>query len=187
MCCVWNDIFALGVPFTEKLIRPVLVYAFLVLALRVAGKRELAQLNTLDFIVLLAVANAVQNGIIGNDNSVTGAWLGATVLFLVNGGLAWLLFRSRRLRVAVEGTATQLITDGKLDQRALDRERLDRDELLVQVEEAGGRTFEEVSSARLEPNGQFLIELRQPGPTEDRLAALEKKIDQLLAASGRTA
>ena len=76
----------------EKLVRPVLIYGFLVIALRLAGKRELAQLNSLDFVVLLAVANAVRNGIIGDDDSVTGAVLGASVLFVLNGALAVVCF-----------------------------------------------------------------------------------------------
>lgn len=77
---MWHQIFTLGESPIAKILRALLIYAFLVVALRVAGKRDLAQLNSFDFVVLLAVANAVQNGLIGNDNSVTGALLGATVL-----------------------------------------------------------------------------------------------------------
>ena len=73
--------FDLDLSLGEKVIRAVVIYLFLVIALRLVGKRELTQLNTLDFVVLLAVANAVQNGLIGADNSVTGAVVGATVLF----------------------------------------------------------------------------------------------------------
>ena len=95
---MWHDIFHLDVSVLEKLVRPILIYAFLAVALRLAGKRELAQLNSLDFVVLLAVANAVQNGIIGNDDSVTGGVLGASALFVLNAALALVLFRSPRLR-----------------------------------------------------------------------------------------
>ena len=96
----------------EKVMRSLLVYVFLIAALRVVGKRELGQANTLDLIVLLLVANAVQNGIIGNDLSVTGAVLGAATLFLVNEIFArttavW-PFASRLL----EGEPTMLIEEG---------------------------------------------------------------------------
>ena len=81
---MWHDMFALPVPVVEKVLRALFVYRFLVIALRLAGKRELAQLSTFDFVVLLSVANAVQNGIIGEDDSITGAWIGAMTLFLAN-------------------------------------------------------------------------------------------------------
>lgn len=110
--------FHLDLPVLEKILRAVIVYAFLVVALRLAGKREMAQLSSADFIVLLAVANAVQNGIIGNDNSVTGGLIGATALFAVNGSLVALLFRSRRVRDVVEGSATTLVENGDFVQAA---------------------------------------------------------------------
>ena len=100
--------FDLHLSLGEKVIRAVVVYLFLVIALRLVGKRELTQLNTLDFVVLLAVANAVQNGLIGPDNSVTGAVAGAAVLFLLASGLGWLLYRSAPLRRVLEGTPTVL-------------------------------------------------------------------------------
>src|SRR5829696_8300771 len=116
---MWHDIFQLDVSVAEKLVRPILIYGFLAVALRLAGKRELAQLNSLDFVVLLAVANAVQNGIIGDDVSVTGGVLGATALFVLNGTLAVILFRSPRLRRITEGTPRVLITMGVMDYDAL--------------------------------------------------------------------
>src|ERR1700710_2403563 len=100
---MWNAMFDLHMSLGEKVIRAVIIYLFLVIALRLVGKRELSQLNTLDFIVLLAVANAVQNGLIGEDNSVTGAVLGATVLFAVDGVLAFVIFRNRQAQRLIEG------------------------------------------------------------------------------------
>ena len=79
-----HDMFFLGLPVVEKIARPILVYAFLVIALRLAGKRELAQLNPFDLVVLLTLSNTVQNAIIGEDNSVTGGILGAATLLVVN-------------------------------------------------------------------------------------------------------
>jgi uncharacterized membrane protein YcaP (DUF421 family) len=160
----------LGVPLGEKILRPLLVYAFLVIALRLAGKRELAQLTTLDFIVLLAVANAVQNGIIGNDNSVTGAVVGATVLFAMNGTLALILYRFLWLRRIVMGRPTVLITDGKLDEHALRHERLSNDDLLNAIQGEGADTFADVELAKLEPNGKLVIQVRR-SPVEEKQQA----------------
>jgi uncharacterized membrane protein YcaP (DUF421 family) len=186
MGIVWNDIFTLGVPFGEKLLRPLLVYGFLVLALRVGGKRELAQLTTLDFIVLLAVTNAVQNGIIGDDNSVTGAVLGATMLFALNGALAWVLYRHLRLRRLVAGRPTVLVSDGALDERALRHEGLSADDLLCVVQEQGAETFAEVARATLEPNGRLVVQVKKPSPVDvgraelaADYAALRRQLDEL--------
>src|ERR1700710_3020138 len=127
---MWNAMFDLHLSLGEKVLRAVLVYLFLVVALRLVGKRELSQLNTLDFIVLLAVSNAVQNGLIGNDNSVTGALVGATSLFAIDGVLAFVLFRMVRLRRLVEGTPTVLIEHGEVLEAGLRQEEMTRDDLL---------------------------------------------------------
>src|SRR5499427_3378153 len=79
-----HDMFALGLPILEKVLRPVIIYFFLIVGLRLAGKRELAQLNPFDLVVLLTLSNTVQNAIIGEDNSVTGGIIGATTLLVVN-------------------------------------------------------------------------------------------------------
>src|SRR6202030_1472960 len=81
---IWTNMFVLGVPIAEKILRPIIVYVFLIVGLRMAGKRELAQLNPFDLVVLLTLSNTVQNAIIGDDNSVTGGLLGATTLLIVN-------------------------------------------------------------------------------------------------------
>jgi hypothetical protein len=69
---MWKDMFVLALPIMEKVLRPIVVYAFLVISLRLSGKRELVQLNPFDLVVLLTLSNTVQNAIIGDDNSVTG-------------------------------------------------------------------------------------------------------------------
>src|SRR2546423_7802534 len=110
---MWHSMFHLGESISEKLLRDLFIYAFLLIALRVRGKRELGQSNTLDLLVLLLVANAVQNGIIGSDNSVTGAVLGATGLFAINAAFSQLAYRYDWADWLFEGTATELIKDGK--------------------------------------------------------------------------
>jgi hypothetical protein len=87
--------FQLPLPILEKLLRPVIVYLVLVLLLRLFGKRELAQLNPFDLVVLLSLSNTVQNAIIGDDNSVTGGLIGAFSLLAINWLVVRVLFRSR--------------------------------------------------------------------------------------------
>src|SRR5689334_3968511 len=99
---MWNDMFALMVPVLEKMFRPVAVYAVLVVLLRIFGKRELAQLNPFDLVVLLSLSNTVQNAIIGNDNSITGGVIGAFTLMATNYLVVRFLFRHRRLDELVE-------------------------------------------------------------------------------------
>src|SRR5438132_5556450 len=111
---MWTHMFALNVPLAEKILRPAIVYAFLVIMLRVFGKRELAQLNPFDLEELLSVSNTVQNAIIGDDNSVTGGLIGAFTLFAVNYLVIRFLFKHRRLDEILEGTPTCLVEDGKL-------------------------------------------------------------------------
>src|SRR4051794_6529651 len=146
---MWNAMFDLHLSLGEKVVRALVIYLFLVVMLRLVGKRELSQLNTLDFVVLLAVANAVQNGLIGNDNSVTGAVVGAITLFAVDGVLAFVLFRQVRLRRLVEGTPTVLIEDGQVLEHALRREDLTREDLLSALQSSGATTFDEVEHASL--------------------------------------
>src|SRR4026208_964269 len=92
-----SDLLVPGVPLLEKLIRTVLVYAFLLIGLRVAGKRELSQLNSFDLVVLLLLSNTVQNAIIGNDNSLIGGIVGGTALLAINAFVVRLLFRMGKL------------------------------------------------------------------------------------------
>src|ERR1700733_9178512 len=106
---VFNDMFQLPLPILEKLLRPVIVYLALVVLLRIFGKRELAQLNPFDLVVLLSLSNTVQNAIIGDDNSVSGGIIGAVALLAVNWLVVRFLFKHRRLDQLVEGKPTTLI------------------------------------------------------------------------------
>src|SRR5579864_9515912 len=102
MDAIWHDMLVSGVPIGEKVIRTVAVYIFLIGGLRLFGKRELGQLNPLDFIVLLLLSNTVQNAIIGNDNSLAGGLLGAGVLFVINDLLVRYAYRTSRSRGGVD-------------------------------------------------------------------------------------
>ena len=150
---MWHNIFALGVSVGEKVIRSVLIYLFLLVAFRLFGKRELGQASTLDLVVLVLVANAVQNGIIGNDVSVTGAAIGAVVLFGMNAAFAQGAFRISWMSWLLEGSPTPLISDAKIDRRALRREQISLPELRAIARRQGFADLGEVYTAILETNG----------------------------------
>src|SRR2546429_7224789 len=111
---VWKDMFVLAVPILEKILRPIVIYAFLIISLRLSGKRELVQLNPFDLVVLLTLSNTVQNAIIGDDNTVTGGVIGATSLLIVNYLVVRFLYKHRKLDQLVEGRADVLIDDVQL-------------------------------------------------------------------------
>src|SRR5438045_5881686 len=104
-----HDMFAIPIPLLEKILRPLIVDVFLVVLLRVFGKRELAQLNPFDLVVLLSLSNTVQNAIIGDDNSVSGGMVGAVTLLVTNYIVVRFLFRHRRLDQLMEGKPSTLI------------------------------------------------------------------------------
>src|SRR5207245_5023319 len=134
---IWTDMFVLALPVLEKILRPVIVYFFLVIGLRLAGKRELAQLNPVDLVVLLTLSNTVQNAIIGDDNSVTGGVIGAATLLLVNYLVVRFLFRHEKLERLVEGEACTLIEDGQIRQEQLAKEVLTLQELEAAAHKQG--------------------------------------------------
>src|SRR2546423_5915454 len=103
MHAMWHNMFVLGLPVLEKILRPVIVYLFLIVGLRLSGKRELAQLNPFDLVVLLTLSNTVQNAIIGEDNSVTGGIVGAVSLLVVNYLVVRFLYDHQKLEHLVEG------------------------------------------------------------------------------------
>src|SRR5690242_2307889 len=107
-----KDMFILHLPLLEKILRPIIVYVFLVLLLRVFGKRELAQLNPFDLVVLLSLSNTVQNAIIGDDNTVSGGIIGAVALLVTNYLVVRFLFKHRRLDEIIEGEPAVLMKDG---------------------------------------------------------------------------
>src|SRR5947209_12908784 len=126
---LWTDMFSLGLPVAEKMLRPVIVYFFLIAGLRIAGKRELAQLNPFDLVVLLTLSNTVQNAIIGEDNTVTGGLIGATTLLAVNYIVVRFLYSHERLDRAVTGAADVLIENGRVKTERLRRELITIPEL----------------------------------------------------------
>ena len=117
------------IPILEKIIRPIVVYLFLLLAFRIVGKRELGSMTPFDLIILLTISNVLQNAMIGPDNSLTGGLIGATAMFATNAVFAQLSFRFPQFERLIEGNPTVLIQDGRILKKNLERELLTEDDL----------------------------------------------------------
>ncbi len=176
---VFQHILELPLPVTEKVVRPILVYLFLVFLLRVFGKRELAQLNPLDLVVLLSLSNTVQNAIIGDDSSVTGGFIGAFTLLSVNYLVVRFLFKHRRLDQLVEGKPSVLIEHGKIKKGALAKELLSLSKLQTVAHRQGFLSLKEIDSLVLEPGGSFFIQAKAPPLEEERHKEVLQRIEML--------
>jgi uncharacterized membrane protein YcaP (DUF421 family) len=191
MTGVWQDMMTFGIPLGEKVVRTILVYAFLVAGLRLFGKRELGQLNPLDFIVLLLLSNTVQNAIIGNDNSLIGGLAGAAVLFVVNEVLVRYSYRNPRIRRLIEGRAEELVKEGKVIRAALRHNMITHEELEAAARKQGIEHMSDVESCRLEVSGALSFTLKEPTEPERHHIEMMERLDaidrRLAAIESRTA
>jgi uncharacterized membrane protein YcaP (DUF421 family) len=155
-----DDFLLPSISILEKVVRPLLVYIFLVVAFRFFGKRQLAQLTSFDFIVLLTISNVVQNAMIGNDNSLLGGMVGATTILVANFALAYLTFRSRRIERLVEGDSTVFVQDGKILTENLRKELFTEQDLfqaLRRIQIDPETDLSTLKLVELDPDGQITI------------------------------
>lgn len=167
----------------EKILRTVVVYLAIAILLRVGGRRLMAQMNSLDLVVVLLLSNVVQNAIIGPDNSVLGALIGAVVLIGFDLGLDLLTQRSPGLRRLLEGKPVELVRDGRPDRAALAGVGIDDRELALALRRQGIDDVSQVEAASLETAGDLLIDLK-PGDhpaSRDDLAAAVAELKALIA------
>jgi len=178
---LWPNMFHLDLPVLEKIIRPIIIYFFLVIGVRIAGKRQLAQLNPFDLVVLLTLSNTVQNAIIGNDNSVTGGIICAATLLAVNFLVVWYLYGHQRLEHLIEGDPDLLIKDGKIRHKRLKHELITLAELEAAARRQGFPSLDNVDRAILEPGGTISFCAKTPPIEESRHGELLTRLDGLLA------
>lgn len=181
---IWSDkaiqsMFHLALPVAEKMARPAIVYIFLVILLRIFGKRELAQLNPFDLVVLLSLSNTVQNAIIGDDNSVTGGLIGAFSLLFINYLVVRFIFKHRRLDQLIEGTPTALIENGQVRPEGLAKELLTEAELISVAHRQGFANLDEVENCVLEPGGVFFLQGKRPAIEERRHTEVIERLEEL--------
>jgi uncharacterized membrane protein YcaP (DUF421 family) len=183
MSHIWDHLFVLtnDVSILEKMIRPVLVYAFLIIGLRLAGKRELAQLNPFDLIVLLTLSNTVQNAIIGNDDTVSGGVIGATTLLAVNYFVVRFLYSHKGLEHLIEGDCDELITNGKIRHDRLKQELLTEAALETAAHRQGFASLKDIDRAVLEVGGSISFYPKDPTPEAARHTEILAGLNRLTA------
>lgn len=183
LATIATDLLDMGIPVTEKAVRTVGVYLLLLLLLRLAGKRDLAQLNSFDFVVLLLLSNVVQNAVIGPDNSLWGGAIGAAVLVGGNALFVRAAAASSALRRVVEGTPTVLVRDGVIDVDAVQRLGLRPADVVAAIRRQNADELAQVEEASLEPGGTISVRLTSSALNATRadLDRLEAKLDALLA------
>lgn len=177
---MWHDMFYPDIPLLAKILRPIIVYLFLIIGMRLAGKRQLAQLNPFDLIVLLTLSNTVQNAIIGSDNSVTGGLVGAATLLAVNYIVVRFLYSHQKLERIIEGKPIELLTNGKLHRNRLHHELITRVELEAAARRQGFGSLDEVEKAVLDPGGTISFCGRAPAADEVRHDQVLKRLNQVL-------
>lgn len=194
---MWQDLMGLNMPVLEKVIRTIGIYLIILLILRFAGKRLMAQMNSFDLVVVLLLSNVVQNAIIGDDNTLLGGTIGAIVLVGGNGVIERLSARLPWLQRLLEGEETVVVDRGVVDQQALTKLGASNSELNHMLHAQGAQHVHEVHKATLAPGGQIVVELKKSeepasiGDLRRELADLRHYLDQRLgpiapATSGTT-
>jgi len=181
-----HDLLNAGIPLTEKVIRTVAVYGTIAILLRLAGKRELAQLNTFDLVVMLLLSNVVQNAIIGNDDSLTGGLIGAAVLVALNSIVVRVTVRSQRGVKVFEGTDSVLVEDGEFVRDTIVHEGLRDADVEQAIRRQGANDVTEVQRAVLAPGGSVIVSLKPEAQTATKadVASLAAAIRRLEAKLG---
>jgi uncharacterized membrane protein YcaP (DUF421 family) len=176
---IWQDMMQFGVPWEEKIIRTIAVYVFLLVGLRLAGKRELGQLNPFDLVVLLVLSNTLQNAIIGNDNSLTGGVFGAAILLGLNYLVVRFLYRHPTLDRLIEGDPDVLIRNGEVLDHRLQRELISKEQLEAAARRQGLDSLDQVDTCRLETGGALTFIARAPTADEERQQLIITRLDEL--------
>jgi uncharacterized membrane protein YcaP (DUF421 family) len=149
-------------PWWEFVLRGLLVYGFLLVMLRLTGKRQVGQLAPFDLVLLLVLSNSVQNSMNAGDNSVTAGYILVATLLAVNGFMGWLTWRSKRAETFLDGRPQILVHNGVMDEKILASERITQHELMASVRQAGLTDLADVRLAILENNGQINVIPKAP-------------------------
>ena len=154
---VTTSLFNITVPWWELAIRGVVVYGFLLIMLRITGKRQVGQLAPFDLVLLLVLSNAVQNSMNAGDNSLVGGLISAATLIGLNHIVSLVTFKSKKLSLLVEGKPQILLHNGKIDEYELSNAQMTHHELNAAIRRAGYGSSEEVRFAVLENNGSLSV------------------------------
>jgi uncharacterized membrane protein YcaP (DUF421 family) len=159
-----SHLFVSETPIAGLVLRASVVYVFLVVALRVAGRRELAQMTSADLVLLLVISNALQNSINAGDNSLVGGLVSAVTLLTLNWTVGWAAYRWRGVERLVEGDPVRIVTDGKVHVGALRRELLTLSELRSALRKQGIMRITDAKQVVLESDGTLTAVRRDVVP-----------------------
>lgn len=176
---ITSHLFLLTIPVLEKIIRPIIVYLFLIIGLRLAGKRELGQLNPFDLIVLLTISNTVQNAIIGEDNSLIGGLIGAATLLIVNYLVVRAIHKNPFLERLLEGDSEFLIRNGQIQKDWMEKESIDIAELEIAAHKQGYESLAIIETAKIDQEGNVIFVPKESHKEERRHQQLLEKLDNL--------
>ncbi len=149
--------FNIAVPWWELIVRSMVVYVFLLVLLRITGKRQVGQLAPFDLVLLLVLSNAVQNSMNAGDNSLVGGLISASTLVLFNFAVSMATYRSKKLESLIEGRPQILVHNGKLFEDVVAKNHLTHHELNAALRQAGCSSFEDVHTAILENSGTITV------------------------------
>ena len=155
-----NELFQLSAPWWHFVLRGAVIYLLVMVLMRISGKRAVGQFTPFDLILLILIGNAVQNGINGGDNSLTGALLMASTLIALNWAVAFCSARSDGFRHLVEGRSVEVARDGKLYRDVLRRQLVSEEDFEKAMRESGCADIADIHRAILETNGHITIETR---------------------------
>jgi uncharacterized membrane protein YcaP (DUF421 family) len=175
-----HHLFAMGITPTEKVVRTIAVYVGILLIIRLAGKRLMAQMNSLDLVVVLLLSNVVQNAVIGDDSSLSGGLLGAVVLVVVNSLLDRLAQVVPLLDRLLNGQGTEVVHEGTVDRAGLVRLGMTRQELSNALQHQGVDDLADVTAAHMEPGGTLTVATR-PGSHAASVDDLRRAVEELTA------
>jgi uncharacterized membrane protein YcaP (DUF421 family) len=154
----WNDMLLPDkATWAEKIVRPMLIYLALLVIFRLVNKRDMASATLFDFLIILLISNVVQNAIIGDDNSVLGATAGAVTLILLSGAFNWVTKRSKDARDVLEGHPVLLVRKGKINEKVMEQQKVDKEDLLASIRKQGIIRMSEVAYAILEIDGTISV------------------------------
>ncbi|HUO51435.1 MAG TPA: YetF domain-containing protein [Gemmatimonadaceae bacterium] len=176
---LWQTLTHADIGLAEKVGRTLVVYIFLLVGLRLGGKRELGMLNPFDLVVLLVLSNTLQNAIIGPDNSLLGGLIGASVLLALNYAVVKYLYRHPHLDRIVEGEALELVRDGRILEKNMHKELITVEELKSRARLQGIEDLRTVKCARIEVGGALTFVQAHPTSEESFDGEMRRRLERI--------
>lgn len=178
---MWHQMFVFQIPVLEKILRTIAVYALILLIFRLGGRRSMAQLSTMDLVVMFLLSNVVQNAVIGNDTSLVGGAVGAVTLVVVNQLVDYLCYRSERMRLLFEGTSVEVVRHGAVVRQEIGRLRLHSEDLDRMVRLQNGNDISEVQDGEMDSDGHLVLALKPEyqSATSGDVAGLNARLDRI--------